>query len=819
MSDGPLVIGPEDALSADRLEAAALVGGKALSLARIRQTGLETPRGFVLTTSACRAFLSNGGRWLEGLRTDVDRALDELERSIGRPLGKCENSLTVAVRSGAPVSMPGTMATILHRGSRPEIFSAIEQVFRSWMSVQAREFRRLNGIDDSLGTAVIVQEMIPTRVAGVLFTTDPQRKDSDEMIVEAVEGLGDSLVSGRSTPARWLLRKSSLEVIETVNCPSDSATGQFERRQLVELCHQAQRLRDAWNDELDIEWGEADGRLVMFQARPIPRTSDLTTEQALCRVVEDLRIRAGETRRVWVRHNLNESLPNPTPLTWSILQPFMSGSGGFGKVYRRLGYAPTRRACDEGFLELIGGRVYADLERQLGMYCDGFPLGFDVVAIRRDPGRLERVPTTFRPENTDPLLLFRLPGIAAILFRVWRSRKHLLKAAGGDFQRTEIRIRDYVIEERRIDLTSLSDERLLDLLDSRRRRVLDEFAPDLLLPGALGAAEYAAFESRLEGLLGTLDGTRLARELIATIPNPTLERQQSLLREATSSSGAFLAEYGHRAIGEMELSVPRWKETPDLIEQWASRDDRTLRDRTAKSGDSLSAALCVLDKRLKEAGASSLSPPLAKTLGQVCELLPLRETGRHVFLLGYALLRDITEELVRRWGLGNRLYFLRVGELRGFRRTSESDAWLMRRFDEWRNARTISLPAVIESDQLGDLVRPVNVARGARVEAGTRLSPGRARGNVQILGHEAFTDRGGEILVCESIDPAALPVLARAAGIIAEQGGQLSHGAVVARQLRIPAIVLPDARRILKSGDEVLLDGDEGIVSIGERPA
>jgi rifampicin phosphotransferase len=773
----------------------------------------------VVTTSACRTFLANSGCWPEELRVEVDRAITELERSIGHTLGTTENSLAVAVRSGAPVSMPGTMETILHRKSRLEVFAAIEDVFRSWMSAQAREFRRLNGIDDALGTAVIVQEMIPTRVAGVLFTTDPQRTDSAEMIVEAVEGFGDTLVSGRSTPARWRLRGPTLEVIESTNCPSDSTVARFAEGQLPELCRQAQRLRDAWNDELDIEWGETEKGLVLFQARPMARAISTTADQPLRRLVDDLRNRSGERRRVWVRHNFNESLPNPTPLTWSILQPFMSGKGGFGTLYRRLGYSPNGRACDEGFLELIGGRVYADLGRQIDMYCDGFPLRFDLDAIRRDPGRIERGPTTFRPEESDPLLLFKLPGIAATLWRVSRRRKKLLKAAGENFAQTEIRLREYVAEERRKDLPSLSEAELLSLLELRRHRVLDEFAPDLLLPGALGASEYAALESRLETLFGLTAGMQLGRQLVATVPNETTLRQHELLSGANASTDTFLAEYGHRAIGEMELAVPRWRETPDLIEQWASRSGRPAGDASERFGDRLSVGLAILNERLAEAGASSLVSQLAEHLSHVFELLPLREAGRHTLLRGYELLRDVTEELSRRWHLGNRFYFLRMDELRRFRRSTESDELLAKRFEEWRQVRAIALPAVIDTERLSELLQPNERKDGMRVLPGTRLSPGQARGLVQIFDVDRRVDVGGRMIVCETIDPAALPVFATAAGIISEQGGQLSHGAVVARQLGIPAVVLPDARRILKTGDEVFLDGEIGSVSIEERPA
>ena len=198
-------------------DAKALVGGKAANLGVMaRDLGLPVPPGFAITTAACREFLATG--WPDGLDDEIRARMADIETAVGRRFGD-PDPLLVSVRSGAPVSMPGMMDTILNLGLNdattegsgravddafaracrerfvasfrsivgvadvPEdpwlqLRSAIEAVFRSWNSDRARTYRRKEGIPDDLGTAVTVQAMVfgnrgPDSATGVLFTRNP----------------------------------------------------------------------------------------------------------------------------------------------------------------------------------------------------------------------------------------------------------------------------------------------------------------------------------------------------------------------------------------------------------------------------------------------------------------------------------------------------------------------------------------------------------------------------------------------------------------------------------------------------------------------
>jgi len=197
-------------------ELSALLGGKGAGLAAMTaQLGLPVPPGFTITTAACRAFFAEG--WPDGLDGELEAHLRRLEAAVGRRFGDPADPLLVSVRSGAPVSMPGMMDTILNLGLNDvtatglaaasgdaafaadcharlrDMFSrivgvdvvpddpwvqlraAIEAVFRSWNGERARAYRHREAIPDDLGTAVTVQAMVfgnrgPDSATGVLFT-------------------------------------------------------------------------------------------------------------------------------------------------------------------------------------------------------------------------------------------------------------------------------------------------------------------------------------------------------------------------------------------------------------------------------------------------------------------------------------------------------------------------------------------------------------------------------------------------------------------------------------------------------------------------
>ena len=292
-------------------EAKALVGGKAANLGVMaRDLVLPVPPGFAITTGTCRGFLAGG--WPAGLDDEIRSAMAEVEAKVGRRFGDPADPLLVSVRSGAPVSMPGMMDTILDLGlndettrglgdvARDEEFAeecrrrfvesfrsivgvddvpedpwrqlrlAIEAVFRSWQSDRARAYRAKEDIPDDLGTAVTVQAMVfgnrgSDSGTGVLFTRNPATGEPELYGDVLFDAQGEDVVAGTH-------QTEPIAVLDT-RIPSVGR----------ELRAAAERLEHHYADLCDIEFTIEDGKLWLLQVRVGKRSP-----QAALRIAVDM---------------------------------------------------------------------------------------------------------------------------------------------------------------------------------------------------------------------------------------------------------------------------------------------------------------------------------------------------------------------------------------------------------------------------------------------------------------------------------------------------------------------------------------------------
>ena len=289
-------------------DAKALVGGKAANLGVMaRDLGLPVPPGFAIKTATCREFLATG--WPAGLDDEIRTRMGDIESAVGRRFGDAGDPLLVSVRSGAPVSMPGMMDTILNLGLNdatteglaravtgafarscrerfvesfrsivdvadvPEdpwlqLRSAVEAVFRSWNSDRARTYRRKEGIPDDLGTAVTVQAMVfgnrgPDSATGVLFTRNPATGESALYGDIMFDAQGDDVVAGTH-------QTEPIAVLDE-RMPAVAAA----------LRNHAGRLERHYADLCDIEFTIEDGRLWMLQVRVGKRSPQAALRMAV----------------------------------------------------------------------------------------------------------------------------------------------------------------------------------------------------------------------------------------------------------------------------------------------------------------------------------------------------------------------------------------------------------------------------------------------------------------------------------------------------------------------------------------------------------
>jgi rifampicin phosphotransferase len=698
--------------------------------------------------------------------------------------------------------------------------SAITAVFESWQSAQAIRWRQLHDESFDDATAVTVQVMFPSEVSGVAFSRDPLRESKqDAIIVEAAAGLGHRVVGGHLRPVCWLIERQTLAVREMSGPEASGGTAaiaDFAEHGLELLSRQMLKIEEVVGAPVDVEFGYAAGEVVFFQARPLQGlASRLDVEEV--RQAELMRLHAllRQGRPLWVKHNLAESLPAPTPLTWDLWRQFMTGRGGFGHLYRRLGYRPSRRVGRDGFLELIAGRIYADPHRLTEMFCAGYPFSFDLDALRANAANLDQPPTRLDLERLDPWFLVRWPWVVMCLVKAQWRQPRLRRLAIERFEAEFVpRVRQLVEGERRQDLASLSIPQLIDLFKRRRQACFDEIAPEAFLPGALGAAAWALFEQELKTAVGEALARRSANSILATINDPITSRRESLSHGVASGTigiDEFVAEFGHRGPGEMDLSSPRWREYPDAVVSAAQYFDR----RSPASNSSSETVSKEDDHRTLDECGLKLNRRVRHLLEDAVTLLRYREIGKHEWLRVYDLLRDVVLELCRRSGLGGEIHYLTVAELEGLERLATADQVIAERRQRHHALRQLFVPAVIELDRgCEDFGRAPQLPAEKTIFAAS-LSNGHAWGKALVITDgdidpERCNDR---IVVAPSIDPASMPMLAGAAAVILEQAGTLSHIALLARRLSIPVVAAEGATSRLVTGDMVYVDADQGRIS------
>src|SRR5688572_12511873 len=381
------------------------LGGKGASLHALAALGFRVPAGFTIPVPWCEAYHAEG-RLPAGLHDALAGALGRLEDRTGKRLGA---GLRLAVRSGAAESMPGMLDTVLGVDSPGLLESAVSRVFDSWRSERAEAYRREKGVTGLGGTAVTVQEMCPAEAAGVAFTVDPRTGTGSVLLVEAVRGLGESLVSGAVTPDRVLLSRPGLE-IEAMEPAGERPAIDAETARAI-AC-EAVRVEECFGFPVDVEWAVAGGEVHLLQARAIRagRDRELAREVLLgdaSRLVDGLD-GAQRSAALFVRYNLDETLSHPTPMTWDLLRTLFRGPAGLLGLYRDLGFRPSKRVLERGFLALVGGRLHAECGLAAEVFFGSDILGHDAEAVRRDPSLLDAPPSVWASGGATPAKLLRV---------------------------------------------------------------------------------------------------------------------------------------------------------------------------------------------------------------------------------------------------------------------------------------------------------------------------------------------------------------------------------------------------------------------------
>jgi rifampicin phosphotransferase len=801
------------------------VGGKGLSLGRLAGAGLPVPPGFCVTTAAYRRLRGQPPE----LGPDFLRQFHEAYERLGGGPVAVRSSATA--EDGAVTSFAGQQETFLGVCGEDAVCDAVARCWASLDTERAVAYRRRQGVSEAgLAMAVVVQRMVHAEVAGVLFTRDPLDAEGRRMLVEAAWGLGEGVVSGRVAPDRYHLDRATGQVLERhVGMKAVEVTAEGEREvpaerqhlpclddaRLAELAELGRRVEALYGEARDVEWASAEGRFWLLQARPITTADAAERERVRREEVAALAVRAEPGGTVWSRFNVPEGMPEPTPMTWELVSRLLSGGGGCGLMYRDLGYGRQASAAEESVYDLVAGRVYCNLSREARRHPGWLPVEYPFAALKADPLQALAPRPVRDPSRAGPLFWLLLPLRLPFLTAAAVRRMVRLGALSGSFAdhfRQEV-LPAFSAEVARAaaeDWSHLDAPALLERFDYWVRRTLDEFARDGLKPTALATVARAGLEGWLRRKLGPERARAALGELSMGVkPDPEADLTGALrdLAAGRLSREEFLKRFGHRGSQDMELAQSRWAEDPSALDHLPAPAEALAGEGPAQRWEKVAA----------EAGLSALEraalDPQVKALHTY---LGLRETAKHYFMRGYALVRRALVELDRRHRLNGGVFFLTPDELPRLVRGEDFGALIAARRRRRAAALSLELPPVLFSDDLEAVGRPVP-AEGAESLHGLPLSAGTAEGPALVLHEPRAAGLPAEpyVLVCPSTDPAWVPLFARACGLVMEVGGVLSHGAIVAREYGLPAVAgLPGVQRRLRTGQRLRVDGARGTVTV-----
>jgi len=773
-----------------------------------------------------------------------------LETSV-QELGFDETALW-AVRSsstnedGMQASFAGLYRT--HLGIRfSDLHDAVQDLWSSLFDEQVLIYlqKRLSSASHP-DMAVVIQPMLDAAAAGVAYSIDPVTGE-DYVVVNALLGLAAPLVDGTVTPDHYVVRTDASPAVGVTVVkrditaklsalrvgsngvwserlsPDAGAASSISDHQLTELAGVAKRIETVFGHPVDVEWAIDRQGLWLLQARPVTV------------VIRAGQRSAGDSE--WSRANLKETMPEvPSPIGLSFLERFMDAY--IIGHYRRLG---CRIPEGTSSIRTFHGRPYLNLTLFHSLIAQ---LGGDPSMNAEQMGG---EPVTAVP--SEPRL--GLPARLRAGWLMWREMKRATRDASryfADMKQQALRYQpDRIRDWDSVDL----DRHLEDLgrwLDRHEMtfgivlgvgQCLQTFST--LLPGWLGGDWRSLLNSALQGEGRVISAQQIHRVAeLAEVARRDEPLSHGLLAEqwdvATlrrrTPDGEFLTlfdryleEFGHRGTGESDVMSPRFADRPDIVLDVVRvqlsgpvvrPDDIVARQRGVRNA-ALAAIRARLGWRLDRLGL------FLWCYRRLCRFLALREANRHHLMHYSTAVRNLL------LGFGGRLaergtfdapddvFYLTLEERATILSAVEHDWKVVVRLRKAERVRWLAMqvPDTIRNGEADMARRDQSAGPTDGCLRGTPISTGTVTGTARLV--RTMTDwskvRPGDIMVVPVIDPGMAPLFGIAGGLVAQMGGTLSHGAIIAREYGLPAVAnVPGIMDVLKDGDLVQVDARSGDV-------
>jgi pyruvate,water dikinase len=827
----------------------ALVGGKGANLGELsRIQGISVPDGFCVTTDAFRRVTAASPSFdesldglsrvkpedrgaIEALSAEIRGTLEavavpeDVAAAITGAIEELGHDEAIAVRSSATAedlpraSFAGQHDTHLNVVGPATILRHVSRCWASLFTERAVTYRLRNGIDHrQVHMAVVVQRMVSPQASGVLFTADPVTGRRKVASVEAAFGLGEDLVSGLVNPEVATVRGDEIITHAAVGKRPALSDGQVLR-----LAQLGRRIEAHFGEPQDIEWCLVDDGFQIVQSRPIttlfpiPAAEDQENHVYLSvghqQMMTDAMKPLGLS--VW-------QLTTPRPMAEAGGRLFVDVTGILASPASRAGLLDLMGRSDP----LIRDAVQTILDR--GDFVPSVPDDGSGPA----PPVAPTAPIEPDPAIVEELIANTQASLAAVKREIrTRSGPALLDFILEDFQelrRVLFDPRSHQVFMSAMEATWWLNEHLETWLGEKNLAdVLTQSVPHNVTSemglALLDVGDVIRPHPEVVAFLEHIDDESFLDEL-PTLPGGV---------ESRDAIRAWLDAYGMRCVGEIDITRPRWSERPAALvplilgnvrnfEAGESRRrfDQGLEEAQAKERDLLE-RLRVLPDGERKAEETKRRIDLVRTFIGYREYPKYAMVSRY-FVYKQALLEE-AERLVTAGVLreGADISYLRLQELHDVVRTHWVDEQTIRqRRDDFATYEALTPPRVLTSDGEGltGSYRRDDVPAGAL--PGLPVSAGMVQGRARVILDMAEADlEPGDILVTAYTDPSWTPVFVAINGLVTEVGGVMTHGAVIAREYGLPAVVgVEGATRLIRDGQRIRVDGTNGYVEVLPGP-
>lgn len=852
-----------------------LVGGKGLHLGALaKMEGIQVPEGFCVTTVGYQKAIEQNEMvhalldQLTTLKVEDREQIDEVSKKIRQAimevaipsdvvkavahyLSQFGNEYAYAVRSSATAedlphaSFAGQQDTYLNIIGKESILEHIRKCWASLFTERAVIYRMQNGFDHSqVYLSVIVQRMVFPQASGILFTADPINGNRKLLSIDASFGLGEALVSGLVSADYYQVQDGVIvnKRVETKKMaiygrkeggtetkqlsPDQQKTQTLTDQQILQLARIGRQIEEHFGCPQDIEWCLADDTFYIVQSRPITTLYPIPEAN-------------DQENHVYVSVGHQQMMTDPIkPLgisVWMLTGATPMFKTGGGRLFVDITMGLSSLDGRQNLLDVLGHSDPLIKDALITIIERGDFIKLDP-SDKSEPG-----PVKSHKGMSSADILEEAGNDPAIVADLIKSSETSLSALKRNIQtKSGLDVFDCILEDMQQRRQRASDLKNLSVIMSAIHasawinEKMNEWLGEKNVADTLSLSvpNNVTSEMGME-LLDVADVIRPYPKIVEYLQQV---KDDNFLDELVQFEGGqqvrdaiatYLDKYGMRCAGEIDITRTRWSEKPSILVPMILSNIKNLEPGASKRKfeqgrqEALKKEQDLLARLKQLPGGEQKAEETKQIIDQIRNFIGYREYPKYdivsrYFIYKQALLKE-AERLVQANILHEKedIYYLSFEELQETIRTNKLDYQVIdKRKNEYRLYEKLTPPRVITSD--GEIITGQYKRENIPAEAivGLAVSSGVVEGRARvILNIEGADLEDGDILVTSFTDPSWTPLFLSIKGLVTEVAGLMTHGAVIAREYGLPAVVgVENATKLIKDGQRIRVHGTEGYI-------